>query len=231
MVINTEVLKQKINLYCNKEIEKEDLGLWAMEAYYALMRGEYIDIEKLKIYHFLRTISTFHMRPNDITGEYPCTENDVLEIKEILSGKREANYTFNIRIYKNIYQCEKYKYKFDNFVRLRGIIDEINVNKSIESWIIDELIDYVNQKDSNIQTIIDFLEENIRCIIAENIDLDERLLDFRQSVGIYIGGSEINKQFFIPNLKKLFDCVMGEMGFRISIIYRNGTANISFLLL
>lgn len=114
---------------------------------------------------------------------------------------------------------------------MRGIIDEINVNKSIESWIIDELIDYVNQKDSNIQTIIDFLEENIRCIIAENIDLDERLLDFRQSVGIYIGGSEINKQFFIPNLKKLFDCVMGEMGFRISIIYRNGTANISFLLL
>lgn len=87
MVINTEVLKQKINLYCNKEIEKEDLGLWAMEAYYALMRGEYIDIEKLKIYHFLRTISTFHMRPNDITGEYPCTENDVLEIKKYCPEK------------------------------------------------------------------------------------------------------------------------------------------------
>lgn len=60
-MIGSEVLKEKISLYFGGKIKKYDLGLWAMEAYYELMKGDYIEIEKLKIYHFLKIISTFHM--------------------------------------------------------------------------------------------------------------------------------------------------------------------------
>ena len=62
MQINLKILKQKIDEYYNKTISKDDLGKWASKGYYALMKGEYIEIEKLEIYHFVRTISTFHIK-------------------------------------------------------------------------------------------------------------------------------------------------------------------------
>lgn len=59
---------------------------------YELMKGEYIQLEKLQVYHFLKTISTFHVIPNDISEEYPCTEKEVQEILEIkLIMKRLEN--------------------------------------------------------------------------------------------------------------------------------------------
>lgn len=57
------------------------------------------------------------------------------------------------------------------------------------------------------------------------------MLDFRQSVGIYTGGREVNKKAFIPNLKKLLDCVIGDIPFKISIIYKKGKPNVSLVLL
>lgn len=113
MLINSQILIQKINEYFNKEIKKEDLGLWAMEAYYALI--EYIEVGKLEKYHFLRKISTFHMVPNDITGEYPCSEKEVLEVKEILCGGKDMHYTFNLKVFKSIYQNEAYKWREEEF--------------------------------------------------------------------------------------------------------------------
>jgi len=231
MIINSEVLVKKINQYFNNEINKTDLGLWAMEAYYALMKGEYIEIEKLQIYHFLRKISTFHIIPNDITGEYPCTEEEVLEIGEILSGRKNISYTFNIKIFRNIYQSEIYQLKLEKFQELEEVIDSISSDSDdIPSSVVDKLIEYVNQEVSEVQSLIDLFEMHMKGIIAENIDFDEEIINYRQSVGIYVGGSNVNKKNFISDLKRLLKCVMGDMYFRISIIYNKGTPRLCFVL-
>lgn len=104
MKINKEVLLEKINLYRLKKISRNELGKWAREAYYDLMKGEYIEIEKISIYHFLREISSFHMEANDITGEYPCSEERVFEIGEILAGRKSTQYTFYAKISKLVLQ-------------------------------------------------------------------------------------------------------------------------------
>lgn len=229
MVINSEVLEKKINQYFNNEINKTDLGLWAMEAYYALMKGEYIEIEKLQIYHFLRKISTFHTVPDDIAGEYPCSEEEVLEIEEILSGRKNINYTFNIKIFRNIYQSEIYKLRLEKFQELEEVIDGISSDSDdISSSVVDKLIKYANQEVSEVQSLIDLFEIHIKGIIVENINFEEKILNYRQSVGIYVGN--VNKKNFIPDLKRLLKCVMGDMYFRISIIYNKGTPCLCFVL-
>lgn len=229
MVINSGVLEQKINQYFDNKINKDNLGLWAMEAYYALMKGEYIDIDKLPLYHFLRKLSTFHIVPDDMADEYPCSEKEVLEIRDVLCGKKDIHYTFNIKIYKNIYQKEPYRWKMDGLQRLRELIDKICVN-DVSSAIMYQLMNYVNQETGEIHTLIDLFEMNIKDMIAENIDFDEEILDFRQSVGIYTGGSEANKKVFVPDLKRVLECVMGEKQFRISVIYKKGLPYLSMIL-
>lgn len=230
MLINSKQLKQKIEQYCNKAITKDELGLWSMQAYYELMKGEYIEIDKLQIYHFLRTISTFHQKPNDIADEYPCTEEEVINIKEILCGKKDIYYTFNIKIFKNIYQNEIYTNRWIKFEKLKKHIDEISLGKIAPS-IINEWIEYINQNVDEIQTLIDLLECHIKGMISENLDTEEKIIDFRQSVGIYAGGININKENFIPNLKKLLACIMGNTFFRVSVVYKKGIPYLSLILL
>ncbi len=116
-----------------------------MEAYYALMKGEYIEIEKLQIYHFLRKISTFHMTPDNLVDECPCSEEEVLEIKEILCGKKDISFTFNVKIFRNIYLDEKYKPKLDDFKRLKKVINEISL-KHISKLQVKFLMQYANRK-------------------------------------------------------------------------------------
>ena len=229
MLVNAKQLEQKIDQYYHKIITKYELGLWSMQAYYELMKGEYIEIDKLQIYHFLRTISTFHQIPNDIADEYPCTEEEVLNMKEILCGKMDINYTFNIKISKNIYQNQNYKTRYMSFEKLQKNIEQLSLD-NIPPSIPDEWIEYINEDIKEVQTLIDLLECHIKGIITENIDLEEKIIDFRQSVGIYVGGANINKQNFIPNLKKLLDCIMGNIFFRVSIVYTKGTPHLSLLL-
>lgn len=52
MLINSFILEQKINQYFIHEITKQELGYWSKQAYYILMKGEYMEIEKLPVYHF-----------------------------------------------------------------------------------------------------------------------------------------------------------------------------------
>lgn len=230
MLVNSKILEQKIDQYYNKIISKHDLGLWSMEAYYALMKGEYIEIEKLQIYHFLRKISTFHITPNKLTDEYPCSEEEVLEIKEILCGRKDICFTFNIKISKNIYSGEKYKSKLNDFERLKEVINEISLNHISQSHV-KLLIQFVNRKLDGMQSLVELFEYHIKGIIAENIDFEEEILDYRQYVGIYVGGSNINQINFISDLNKLLECVMGELFFRVSIVYTKGIPNLSLVLL
>lgn len=229
MMINAECLEQKINQFFCGELSRKDLGLWSMQAYYALMKGEYIEIDKLSIYHFLKTISTFHTIPNDIADEYPCSEEEVKEIMEILCGKKDLCYTFNIRIYKNLYQKEPYKSRWEVFKQLRNDLEDIDA-ENIPSSLVNELVKYSKQNIDEINTLVDLLECHLKGIIADNINSEEEIIDFRQSIGIYVGRN-VNKENFTQNLKKLLECIMGESLFRISIAYKKGIAHLSFILL
>ncbi len=229
-MINAIYLKQKINQYFNGELSKKELGLWSMRAYYALMQGEYIELDKLEIYHFLKTISTFHIVPNDIADEYPCTEEEVKDIMEVLAGKKDLCFSFNIRIYEGLYKKEPYTSRWEIFQQLRREIEEAD-RDNISSLMTHKLIAYSKQSVDKVNTLVDLLECHIKGIIAENIDLEEEIVDFRQSAGIYVAGMTVNRENFISSLKKLFDCILGISFFRVSIVYKKGISHLSLVLL
>lgn len=228
MIVNTKILEQQIIRYVKREITKNELGVWAMLVYQDLMRGEYIEIDKLAIYHFIRTISFFHRGPDDMADEYPSTEKEILEIKEILQGKKDICYTFRVRICEFIYKMEKYKSRLKQFETLYNLFDSFCVDK-LSSVEIDKLMKYCSQRVSE-QTLVDLLEMHIKGIIIENYDADEHIFSYRQSVGIYTGGSDINEVAFQSDIKKVLECAMGKRDFRVTIIYKKGVFNIMFVL-
>lgn len=86
--------------------------------------------------------------------------------------------------------------------------------------------EFVNRDTSEIKNLIDLFEVHIRGILIENIDFDESsIFDYCRSLRIYAEDVTIDRVTFITNLKKLLECILGERGFRISIIYNKGIPN------
>lgn len=148
----------------------------------------------------------------------------------MLCGNKNINYTFRIKIYKNIYSFGRYEAKLSVFQKIKSIINEISAS-TLPPSAINELIDYSSYTNSNIETLIDLIECNIKGIIAENIDYIEKATDFKQYVGIYVGGRETNRENLFLELNKLLNCAMGNISFRITVIYQNGTPHLSLLLI
>ncbi len=93
------------------------------------------------------------------------------------------------------------------------------------------LMQYANRKLDEMKSLVELFENHIKGIIAENIDFEEEILDYRQYVGIYVGGSDINQINFISDINKLLECAMGDLFFRVSIVYKKGVPNLSLVLL
>lgn len=230
MEVNTDILKSKLDQYFKNIITKDELGLWALNSYYDLLQGEYIYIEKLKVYHFLRTLSTFHIVPNDIKDEYPCSEEEVLNIYEILRGNKSTSYTFNLKISKKIYEQEEFNNKKSMLDKIQNYIVEYSSNKSLSQSKMSDIINYTKKGMFETNNLVEILETNIMGILDENIDFTDKIFDFVQSVGIYVGGRNINEQNFSSSVLKLFSCIEGTDSFRVCITYKYGVCSLTLVL-
>ena len=58
MEYDAKILLQRIDDYFTGIISKTDLGKWANKAYYDILKGGYVENEKIVIYPFVKVIST-----------------------------------------------------------------------------------------------------------------------------------------------------------------------------
>ncbi|MDR2939025.1 MAG: hypothetical protein LBV08_01755 [Clostridiales bacterium] len=230
MDLGIDILLHKLKQYYNADITKKELGLWAMQSYYDLLQGGYIYIEKLKVYYFLKTLSTFHIMPNDIKDEFPCTADEVLNIYEVMCGRRNANYTFNLRINKKILHQEVEDSRKACLDKIYTSIFEHSSGSLLNSSKIFEIDEYAYKNIPNTNTLIDILESNIMSILIEHINVSDGIFDFNQTSGLYIGGRDTEPQEFTHSVLKLFSCIMGEKCFRICILYAQGICNLTLIL-
>ena len=49
-------LEEKIDSFFSGILSKDELGKWAEKAYFDLLRGGYVEIKKVKLYPFLKTL-------------------------------------------------------------------------------------------------------------------------------------------------------------------------------
>ena len=147
MEFDYKELKNKINLYFYGNISKKELGEWSKVAYYDVLRGNYIVLNKISIYPFIKKISTFHINNNDIKDEFCCLDEEVRDIQKILNGERNDSYIINMRIPLNIYYMfpeNKFlnKEKRAQYVELKNILCKLLENNNLSKSDINKCIKF-----------------------------------------------------------------------------------------
>jgi hypothetical protein len=81
MEFELDDIKKKIDDYFLGNLSKEELGEWAKKEYYDLLKGEFLELKKIIGYPFLKVISKFHIKEDDIL-------NKVIAYLECYAGER-----------------------------------------------------------------------------------------------------------------------------------------------
>ena len=230
MDIGVAILRDKLIQYVGEKITKNEIGFWSYSAYLHLLKGEYFEIDKLVIFHFIRTLSTIHTTPNNITDDYPCSEDEVKKILGVLNGEKSLSYTFNTMISKQAYESydDIYKSKLQLFSKIENYILEYLNNNSLDLSKMRELIAYSRQCTCEINTLTDLLEAHLINILSENIDHEYEEF-FAKTSCIHVE-KEIDKNDFAHSILKLLICIMSDMYFRVCVQYRKGYPIISLIL-
>lgn len=233
MEFDYKELKNKINLYFYGNISKKELGEWSKAAYYDVLRGNYIVLNKISIYPFIKKISTFHINNNDIKDEFCCLDEEVRDIQKILNGERNDSYIINMRIPLNIYYMfpeNKFlnKEKRAQYVELKNILCKLLGNNNLSKSDINKCIKFSRFEIKNITTIQDLLEFYINSLFKNNIKIKCDNLKINYKYRLYNKEGNFEKDI----LEKLIDYInfyIGEKDFSICVSFINGKPQITNL--
>ena len=214
-------IKDKINAYQSGKMTKEQLGKWAEKQYYCFLKGNYIILEQLKVYSFIRVLSKACIEENDVKDEYPCSEEDIANIYNIIVGNKEYAFRLSVGIPESIFHTSINGF-FDSDKRLqvyqiREIIQQDGDLKNDNS--IDAVKQFIGIADTNgkFVTILDILEQNIKNILQYRLDHN----DFK----LYPTKGSCDED--MTRLEHYLDCYLGERDIDVFVCYKNGECKVS----
>lgn len=216
---------KKINDYFVGAISKTDLGAWANRAYYDLLRGGYIEVEKIIIYPFVKVISTFHLQENDKDDFHPCTEEKVKLIRDILSGKKNFEFAVVMSIPPQMYSAinEKYPYYKEKQKYLKKLCESTGCDSEKIQMFSDETELVMCSKNKN-KIIPDLLEEHMLRYIKIFAKRDMNELELHKEMKLYAQKTE--KNTFLERFGNYLECYIGNKNFQLYITYENGETDI-----
>ena len=218
-------LREKIDSYFFGAFSKEELGRWAEKAYYDLLKGGYIEKKKIVLYPFLKTISQFYIKSNDIEDKYPCSEEDVKCISRILHGKEEFDFQIEIAIPVQIYNFDVNKEhwnitKREIFIELRNAIILWNEDeKKGEKKLCEQLKRLCDMPILN-NTIQDILQNNIIRICKSVFDINTSGVKQKKYMKLYAKGER--QESLVIKLLEYLDCYIGNRNFNVLVSYKAG---------
>ena len=229
MECDAKILLQRVDDYFTGTISKTDLGKWASKAYYDILKGGYVENEKIVIYPFVKVISTFHVTENDIEDIYPCTEENVATIQAILHGKRNYDFAVEMSVPIQIYSMFKENPYFnierrEIFLKLRNIMAEYLGQRYEHRNEMDALIERAICLKHRNETVLDFLEESICRYLTVLFKNASAELGLQENMKLYAQKSE--KNIVEKRLISYLDSYIGNRNFLLLIAYREGKSNI-----
>lgn len=230
MEFDYKELREKINLYFCGNISKKELGEWSKTAYYDILKGNYIVLDKIKIYPFVKKISTFHIENNDIKDEFCCLDEEVRDIQKVLNGEENNSYIINMRIPYSIYRMfPENKFlnegKRSQYVELKNILYKLLENNNLSKSDINKLIKVSKLQIKKVETIQDLLELYINSFFKNNIEFEGNDLKMYQRYGIY-NKERYSKKDIIQKLIDYINFYIGDKDFSICVSFINGKPQI-----
>ena len=212
-----------MNLYFKGTISKTELGFWAKSEYNEILKGEYLLIRKLKIYPFIKVVSKVDIVANDIKDEYPCSDKELIEIYEIITGKKDFECIVDVSISPALF--ERHFSKFD-YIGLKGLRDCLNLYLEKGKLYDDESIPIRNflssrPKSSN-ETLISVLISTIYRMLKHYVFIENNTIYLKKNYGLYANRKTLDQNEAVFDLIKLLDYVTGEKLFKVHIVYVNG---------
>ena len=235
MEFDAEVLEEKIECYFRGEISQKDLGRWASTAYYDILRGGYVENKKVVIYPFLKIISTFHVEENDKEDVFPCSEDDVEKVRDILKGTIDFDFDIEMSIPTKLFDMFKEKKCFD--MRKREIFKELRseITKCVKQKgiIRNEIIVELKKTMSTacpIRTIQDFLEKDIiKLLKMVYVDEFAEICDKKtEYYKLYAQKSKDN--LLLVRLIDYLDSYIGYKNFHLFVSFKKGVHHLFILV-
>lgn len=229
MEYNAKKLLKKIDDYFAGAISRAALGEWANRAYYDLLKGGYIENEKIVIYPFIKVISTFHLRENDKDDIYPCTEENVKIIQDILHGKRNFDFAVEISIPIQTYSMFKENHYFDEerreiYSKLRDVLVCYFEQKYAISDEMAKQVEAVMCLKHRDEVVLDLLEEYILRFLKVLFKNNFTELGLQKSLKLYAKKSKQN--IIADRLISYLDCYIGNRNFQLLITFKDGKSNL-----
>ncbi|MCM1058490.1 MAG: hypothetical protein NC517_12940 [Firmicutes bacterium] len=229
MKYNAKKLLKKIDDYFAGVISKRSLGEWANSAYYDLLKGGYIENEKIVIYPFLKVIATFHLKEDEMNDNYPCTEQDVKMIQDILRGKRNLDFAVEMSVPIQAYSMFKENPYFDEERRkfFSELQDMFMCYFEQGGMLSDEMVLQIRSamsvKHEN-KVILSSLEEAIIRFLKFYLESDSAEQGLQKNLKLYAQKSK--QDIIAERLMSYLDCYIGKRNFQLLITYEAGKPDI-----
>ncbi|WP_339101700.1 hypothetical protein [Candidatus Enterococcus clewellii] len=228
--IFSKLIIQKIESYFKQELSKEELGVWAKKEYYKIIIGEYIFIEKLLVYSFLKKIATVHIEEDDVNDEYPASISEMKAISSILKGETDTVIFGEVRVDLKFSKKQMDKEKLHKIRELKSTIESSMTNE-------DELQLYLNQLETYFLveqtalpvTVIDLLEIFMNNLLIK-LGIQALASGADPYFSLYPKKEKRTKDSEIEKLLKVISCILGEESFEVCMIYKKGIGSISVLV-
>lgn len=208
-------LQKIIHKYSSGELSKEELGIWAEKAYCNFLINNFLTIENIYTYPFIRTLSTLNTVPDDKGDIFPCPNFVFEKLTDIINGKTNYFYSYRLNIPWAHKQMNCYRDKYFEYETIKKDILKLSAEPYEKT---------LNADGANILTVIDLLEfKIINTVYALSNDM------ISGSLPEMFGISEHRRRAndLTDMLVKYIDCILGKRGIVVELSYCKGKPYIS----
>lgn len=237
MNADKNILVKKIGSYLKQEITRRTLGRWAESAYFDLLRGEYIENDKLALYPFVKIMADTYVATQEKTAETWGIEDQLKEFVNILKGKKEYDFKIQTRLPKdrNASYCNSPMFdmeRLQEFEEVRKTILNYIHEKEIAPREIVRLRNLFYTPQERPNSIYTLLEQNMALIIKSLFDIRENDIEItlERKADFSIYAAKEHQKELIDKLLLYLDCYLGEKYFYVMGTYRKGKTALTILV-
>jgi len=220
-----EVFRNQMNSYFEKRITKIELGEWANKEYYHILTGDYLIIDKLVCYSYLKKVANFHTEIDDMADIYPSSEQEIYDIKQIINGVESDNF-FGIVVIMDKFFEQYSSRKIKDFLMIKEIVLKVKNNLELSESEKNKVKKFVNSKIAKEETLIDLVEFNIISLLRRSKIIDFFDIEPNNDFKLYVDNRKTKNPFFYSELIGMLDIILGKSALQIGVRFQNGKSEL-----